>query len=212
MRLIKFTHSCVRLEVDGRVLVIDPGIWSEPRALDGADAVLITHEHVDHVDVLRLRGAGLPVFAPSSARLPGVDATAVAAGDTFTAAGFEVAAVGGTHARIYGDLPDCANLGYVVDGRLYHPGDALFVPPEPVDVVLVPLQGSWLKTAEAIDFVNAAASRLAIGIHDAQLNERGLSSTSGWLDEATRPEYRWLTPGSAVDLADVTPPRSPSTR
>ncbi len=66
MRLTRFTHSCVRLEVDGRVLVIDPGIWSEPRALDGADAVLVTHEHVDHVDVLRLRGAQLPVFAHRS--------------------------------------------------------------------------------------------------------------------------------------------------
>jgi len=212
MRLIRFTHSCVRLEVDGRVLVVDPGIWSEPRALDGADAVLVTHEHVDHVDVLRLRGADIPVFAPSSAHLRGVDAAAVDAGDTFTAAGFDVAAVGGEHARIYGDLPDCANLGYLIDARLYHPGDALFVPPEPVDVVLVPLQGSWLKTAEAIDFVNAAASRLAIGIHDAQLNDRGLSSTNGWLDEETRPEYRWLTPGSAVDFEDTTPPRSPSTR
>jgi L-ascorbate metabolism protein UlaG (beta-lactamase superfamily) len=205
MRLIKFTHSCVRLEADGRVLVIDPGIWSEPRALADADAVLITHEHVDHVDVLRLRGAGLPVFAPSSARLPGVGATPVNAGDTFMVAGFELAAVGGSHARIYGDLPDCANLGYVVDGRLYHPGDALFVPRKPVDVVLVPLQASWLKTAEAIDFVNASASRLAIGIHDAQLNERGLSSTNGWLDEETRPEYRWLTTGSAIDLEDATP-------
>lgn len=33
MRLIKFTNSCVRLEVDGRVLVIDPGsrpIWIRP--------------------------------------------------------------------------------------------------------------------------------------------------------------------------------------
>jgi L-ascorbate metabolism protein UlaG (beta-lactamase superfamily) len=200
MRLIKFTHSCVRLELDGRVLVVDPGIWSEPRALDGADAVLITHEHVDHVDVLRLRGAGVPVFAPTTARLPGLDATPVSAGDTFTAAGFDVAAVGGAHARIYGDLPACANLGYLVDGRVYHPGDALFAPPDPVDVVLVPLQGSWLKTAEAIDFVNAAASQLAVGIHDAQLNERGLSSTNGWLDEETRPEYRYLAPATAVDI------------
>jgi L-ascorbate metabolism protein UlaG (beta-lactamase superfamily) len=203
MRLIKFSHSCVRLEVDGRVLVIDPGIWSEPRALHGADAVLITHEHVDHADVLRLRGAGIPVYAPSSARLPGLAPTAVDAGESFTAAGFTINAVGGVHARIYGDLPDCANLGYVVDGRIYHPGDAVFVPPEPVDVVLVPLQGSWLKTAEAIDFVNSAAARLAIGIHDAQLNDRGLSSTNGWLDEQTHPEYRWLPPGTAIPLDDA---------
>ncbi len=74
------------------------------------------------------------------------------------------------------------------------------MPPEPVDVVLVPLQGSWLKTAEAIDFVNIVASRQAIGIHDAQLNERGLSSTNGWLGEGTRPEYHWLSPGTAIDL------------
>ncbi len=200
MRLIKFTHSCVRIERGRRVLVIDPGIWSEPRALDGADAMLITHEHVDHVDVLRLRGADVPVFAPSPARLPGLDATAVNSGDAFTAAGFHVAAVGGAHARIYGELPNCANLGYVVDGRVYHPGDALFVPPDPMEVVFVPLQGSWLKTAEAIDFVNAAASRLAIGIHDAQLNERGLSSTNGWLAEETRPEYRWLPPAGSVNV------------
>jgi L-ascorbate metabolism protein UlaG (beta-lactamase superfamily) len=200
------------LEADGRVLVIDPGIWSEPRALAGADAVLITHEHVDHVDVLRLRGAGVPVFAPSSARLGGIDAAAVHAGDTFHAAGFPIAAVGGAHARIYGDLPDCPNLGYLIDARLYHPGDALFVPREPVGVVLVPIRGSWLNTAQAIDFVNAVASRLAIGIHDAQLKKRGLSSTNGWLDEETRPEYRWLTPGSAVDVDESTASGSSSAR
>jgi hypothetical protein len=28
------------------VLVIDPGAWSEPQALIGADAVLVSHEHV----------------------------------------------------------------------------------------------------------------------------------------------------------------------
>ncbi|MEU0548523.1 MBL fold metallo-hydrolase [Micromonospora sp. NPDC005979] len=70
MRITRFTHSCVRVEHDGAVLVIDPGTWSEPRALVGADAVLVTHEHTDHVDVLRLAGLGVPVYAPEGARLP----------------------------------------------------------------------------------------------------------------------------------------------
>ncbi|MDQ5862445.1 MAG: MBL fold metallo-hydrolase, partial [Actinomycetota bacterium] len=52
MKLTKYTHACVRLEQDGRVLVLDPGTFSETEeALDGAQAVLITHEHGDHVDV-----------------------------------------------------------------------------------------------------------------------------------------------------------------
>ncbi|HEX2248523.1 MAG TPA: MBL fold metallo-hydrolase, partial [Arthrobacter sp.] len=46
MLLTKFTHSCVRLERDGQVLVLDPGNLSEvDQALDGAGTVLITHEH-----------------------------------------------------------------------------------------------------------------------------------------------------------------------
>ncbi|PWU58592.1 MBL fold metallo-hydrolase, partial [Micromonospora globispora] len=28
MRITKFTHACIRLEDDERVLVIDPGTWS----------------------------------------------------------------------------------------------------------------------------------------------------------------------------------------
>src|SRR2546425_11556262 len=55
MRLTKMGHACVRLEKDGRILVIDPGTLTEPEALDGAEAVLITHEHPDHVDMDRFR-------------------------------------------------------------------------------------------------------------------------------------------------------------
>lgn len=182
------------MELDGRVLVIDPGIWSEPSALDGADAVLVTHEHSDHVDVLRLLGAGLPVFAPAGAGLDGLPYTPVSAGEEFSAAGFRVRAHGGRHALIYGGQPDCPNLGYLVDGALYHPGDSVHVPDEPVETLLVPLQGSWLKTVEAIDFVRAVRPRRAYGIHDAQLNERGLSTTNAWLARATEHGYRWLAP------------------
>src|SRR5689334_2129500 len=117
MLITKFTHSCVRLEHEGRVLVVDPGTWSEPRALAGADAVLVTHEHTDHVDVLRLAGLGAPVFVPEGAVLPplaDLPVTRVRAGQRFTAAGVPVLAVGGRHATIHGGQPDCVNLGYVV--------------------------------------------------------------------------------------------------
>ena len=88
MRITKYTHACIRLERDGRVLVIDPGTWSESAALTGADAVLVTHEHADHIDVERLAGLGVPVYAPAEADIPGLEATRVSSGGEFTAAGF----------------------------------------------------------------------------------------------------------------------------
>ncbi|AVT34091.1 MULTISPECIES: MBL fold metallo-hydrolase [unclassified Plantactinospora] len=198
MRLTKYTHACVRLEHDGAVLVIDPGSWSEPAALRGADAVLVTHEHTDHIDVLRLAGLGVPVYAPAGANIPDLDVHPVAPGQEFTAAGLRVRAFGGRHATIYGGKPDCPNLGYLVEGRVYHPGDSVHRPEVPVETLLVPVQGSWLKTAEAIDFVRDVAPERAYGIHDAQVNERGLQSVHGWLAEEAGDCYRWLTPGQTA--------------
>ncbi|MDT0533012.1 MBL fold metallo-hydrolase [Micromonospora sp. DSM 115977] len=200
MRITKFTHSCVRLEHDGGVLVIDPGTWSEPRALAGADAVLVTHEHTDHVDVLRLAGLGVPVFAPQGAVLPDLaplSVTRVGAGERFTAAGLTVTALGGRHATIHGGQPDCANLGYLVGDAVYHPGDSLHRPDRPVETLLVPAQASWLKLTEAIDFAGAVGAERVFPIHDAQLNERGLTSVNGWFAE-TVPGYRHLAPGESA--------------
>ncbi|KES07608.1 beta-lactamase [Streptomyces toyocaensis] len=197
MRITKYTHACVRLEHEGRVLVIDPGTWSEPAALTGADAVLVTHEHADHVDVLRLAGLGVPVYAPAEADIPRLEVTGVASDAEFTAAGFRVRAVGGRHAFIYGGQPDCANLGYIVDEAVYHPGDALHVPEQSIETLLVPVQGSWMKMAEAIDFVKAVKPQRTFAIHDAQINDRGLSSVNGWLAEETDSGYRYLMPGES---------------
>ncbi|MFJ3520509.1 MULTISPECIES: MBL fold metallo-hydrolase [unclassified Streptomyces] len=198
MRITKYTHACVRIEHEGRVLVIDPGTWSEPAALAGADAVLVTHEHTDHVDVLRLAGLGVPVHAPAGADIPRLEVLGVSSGTEFTAAGFRIRAVGGRHAFIYAGQPDCANLGYVIDDAVYHPGDSLHVPEQPVETLLVPVQGSWLQMAEAIDFVKAVKPQRAFGIHDAQINDRGLGSVNGWLEEETDHGYRYLRPGESL--------------
>lgn len=198
MRITKYTHACVRIEHDGAVLVIDPGVWSEPRALAGADAVLVTHEHADHLDVLRLAGLGVPVYAPEGADIPRLELVRVRSGEEFTAAGIAVRAVGDRHAVIYGGMPDCANLGYLVGGAIYHPGDALHSPDVSVETLLVPIQASWLKTAEMIDFVRAVAPARAFAIHDGQVNDRGLDSLNAWLVEQTDCGYRYLRPGEVA--------------
>lgn len=200
MLLTRYTHSCVRLEIDGRVLVIDPGVWSEPAALDGADAVLVTHEHGDHVDTLRLRGLGVPVYAPEGANIRDLVVERVQPGQRLSVAGFDVEAVGGWHAPVLPGALRCANLGYVVDGAVYHPGDALHVPATSVSTLLVPLQASWLKLAEAVDFVRSVAPDDAIGIHDGQVNERGLAGINSWLATKARTDYRWVAPGGVVEL------------
>jgi L-ascorbate metabolism protein UlaG (beta-lactamase superfamily) len=181
MKLTKMKHSCVRLEKDGRTLVIDPGALSEPDAAAGADAVLVTHEHADHFDEGRLRAAldaapGAELWTLASvadqvaAAFPGRVHTG-GEGDAFTAAGFEVQVHGRLHAVIHPDIPRITNVGYLVDGSVFHPGDALTVPGVPVDTLLLPVMAPWNKISEVIDYVREVAPRRAIDVHDALLTD-----------------------------------------
>ncbi len=212
MRLSKLTHACVRLEKDGSVLVIDPGIWAEPDALDGADAVLVTHEHFDHVDEERLRAAltadpALHLWTNASvaeqAREFGGRVHAVRQGDTFTAAGFDVHVYGEQHAMIHRDVPVIPNIGFLVDGTVFHPGDSFTVPEEDVPVLLAPVSAPWLKISEMIDYVREVKPGRGFAIHDAILSDKGLGVVGNWLGQAGKPvgaALSRLEPGSSVDL------------
>ena len=144
MKLTKHEHACVVVEKDGASFVIDPGSFSRDAAgvISGAEAILLTHEHFDHVHEAAIKEAlaarpGLRVYAPAA--LAGAfDAgqfTAVSAGDELAIAGFTVTVHGGTHAVIHPDIPAIANVGYLVDGTVYHPGDAYFVPDAAVETL-----------------------------------------------------------------------------
>ena len=174
LRITKYAHSCIRLESNGCALVIDPGVGTEPEALDGVDAVFVTHEHRDHADDLRLADLDVAVHAPTGSDINVDRLVRIDAGAMIEIAGFEVRAVGGFHARVVDAQIPCANLGYIVNGLLYHPGDAFHVPDRPIDTLLVPLQASWLKVSDCINFVRHVAPRQAVGIHDGQLTERGI--------------------------------------
>ncbi|MGW1227833.1 MBL fold metallo-hydrolase [Streptomyces sp. NPDC001478] len=181
LTLTKQTHSCIRLEKGGRTLVIDPGGFAETDAALGVEAILVTHEHPDHFDEGRLRAAMeadpaaeiwtlRSVADKLAAAFPGRVRT-VGNGDTFQAAGFDVQVHGELHAVIHPDIPRITNIGFLVDGSLFHPGDALTVPEVPVDTLMLPVMAPWNKISEVIDYVREVKPRRAIDIHDALLTD-----------------------------------------
>lgn len=212
MELIKHGHACVVLSDGDRRLVIDPGAFSDAAALEGADAVLLTHEHFDHFEPERLRAAldadpALEVWTNSSVagQLEGLGSRVhvVGHGDTFTAAGFDVHVHGELHAVIHPDIPRIPNIGFLVDGQVFHPGDAFTVPEEPVATLLLPVHAPWSKTAEVIDYVRAVDADQAYGVHDGLLNDTGLGFLTGILGEngpGTPTPYSRLTPGESAEI------------
>jgi len=185
VQLTKHEHACVVVEKDGDSLVIDPGSFSQGAAeiIAGAEAVLITHEHMDHLNEAAINEAlaerpDLRVYAPAAlAGTFGAHAgqfTAVAAGDELTVAGFSVSVHGTTHAIIHPDIPTIANVGYLLDGAVYHPGDAFFVPEAPVSTLLLPTSGPWMKIGEAADYVRAVRPQQIVQIHEMLLSDIGL--------------------------------------
>jgi L-ascorbate metabolism protein UlaG (beta-lactamase superfamily) len=205
VRITKYTHSCVRLAGDG-VLVIDPGMFSERSALDGADAVLITHEHPDHLDVDAIREAGVPVWAHPDVlpKLEGItDVTGVEPGDDLTVAGFRVQAYGGDHAIIHPDIPQIANVAYLIDDgdtNVYHPGDSFFVPEDgDVETLFVPLHAPWAKLSESVDFLREVAPRRAYALHDHLVTPVGASIYDGHFDRLGGTAYAHVAPGTTLD-------------
>ena len=60
------------------------------------------------------------------------------------------------------------------------------------------MQANWLKTDEAIDFLRAVAPERAFGIHDGQLNDRGLDGVGAWLEEDGGHGFRFLRTGQVL--------------
>lgn len=219
--MTKFTHACIRLEKESEgggtdTLVLDPGTFSEvPEALEGADHLLITHEHPDHYDRDRVHAflAAHPetdVWAPAGVaaelreNVPAPDRIHEAApGDRFPVGGFRVRGVGGQHALIHPLVPVVDNVGYLIEDTLYHPGDSFVVPDDAdVETLLVPIHAPWNKIQEVIDFVIAVGAGHAYPIHDALLAPAGKSMIEGHVKNfggRYGTAYRHLDPRETVE-------------
>ena len=179
MKITKFGHSCLLVEEGSARILIDPGIWSTiPENLSNLDVILITHEHGDHysVDVIQqiLKNNSKAVIYTNPSVHAKLAAQNIAAqilgsGARVVINGVTVEGIGEKHAFLYHTLPIVDNVGFIIAGKLFQPGDALTIPAKPVEILACPIAAPWMKIAEMLDYGLAVKPKIIFPIHDAFL-------------------------------------------
>ncbi|PIR44859.1 MAG: MBL fold metallo-hydrolase [Candidatus Vogelbacteria bacterium CG10_big_fil_rev_8_21_14_0_10_51_16] len=185
MKITKYGHSCLLVEEKGVRLLFDPGEYSKvPDALINLDAIIITHEHKDHfvsekvASILgrcpdaqvitngsvgrKLTERGVPFQELLGGRGQGIKIGEV-----------EIEGEGELHALLHQEWPQCANVGYRIAKRFYHPGDSLEMPSFPVEILALPVAGPWTTIGMSVEFAIAVKPKVAIPIHEGILRVPG---------------------------------------
>jgi L-ascorbate metabolism protein UlaG (beta-lactamase superfamily) len=106
---------------------------------------------------------------------------------------------------IHPEIPVIDNISYLIgDGshaaRLMHPGDALFTPGEPVDVLATPAAAPWMKISEAVDYLRAVAPTRAVPIHQAIIDPNARGIYYGRLSEMTNTDFQVLSEETGTEF------------
>lgn len=175
-------HGTLMMRVDGKVVHVDPtNREADYTAMPEADLILVTHEHVDHLDpeaIASIRTERTRIVGSASCleKLPDVEV--MANGDERVELGFRIEAVPAynlVHERTPGHPfhPKGVGNGYVIDfgdTRVYVAADTENTPEmkalEDIDIAFLPMNLPYTMTPEMVaDAARAFRPRILYPYH-----------------------------------------------
>lgn len=209
MKLTKYEHACFTLEKEGKLLVVDPGNLTDDLPLvENVVAIMVTHEHSDHFDIDAIRAIvshnpEAVVYGPKEVvvqlgELPG---HSVQPGEDMTVGPFDLRFFGGIHQKPFNDSPQIANVAVLINDSVYHASDSFVAPELPVNVLILPISGSWMSAQMARDFLFAIKPGIAVPSHDAILSDKGKAQADRyWPGHCERVGARYLRPTEPFEI------------
>lgn len=216
IRVTKIHHACLLVEDDATRLLVDPGELGEAPDLSGVDAVLITHQHYDHMSTTVVRSAldaGIPVWAPSDACQAlgrGSGLHEAVAGATFTVNTLQVDVTGDRHAEVHPVIPGPQNRAYLIAETVFVTGDDHPDPPGPVTVLATPVDAPWLRATDLIRYIDRLRPTGVLAIHDGLLNEAGLVVARRIAASLERNGAGWSKVVADGESITIEPPQLPT--
>ena len=187
MKITKFVHSCLLVEMPDRTVLFDPGMMSQA-ALDidklvYLDDILITHSHGDHVSV--------PLVQDLVTKFPTVRITAPAdVVEQLKTAGIKatselpdnVMSFAAPHESVDPIFPTPEQLPYHYAGHLTHPGDSHSFT-ETQAILALPVTAPWGSMIRAANLALELQPKHVLPIHDWHWSNAARESSYNTLEQ-----------------------------
>lgn len=205
MKITRFVQSCLLIEDGGSRIVIDPSGEETGNNFGKLDGVLYTHKHGDHFDpelTKKFMGQGIPIYAnASTAKQIDGQPKIVKNGQEFEIGSFKIKVLELPHCSMPDGSAGPQNVGYLINQKLFHPGDGIELEGLQVDNLAVPITGPDVSMRDAFAFLKQVGAKVGIPIHYDKLGAKPevYKTFAGYF-----PEFKFtlhpLTRGETLEL------------